>query len=501
MARPGITINTTAAAAAATPGQRLGTFFVAAQTERGPLVPDFTAPMYSLGDYAALYGSRNATLGSVATTYDLLDAFWRAGGGPVLLARVVGPAAVSALLSLQDRAGTPLSTLRVNAKGPGIWANTHVKVAIANGTASNTFVVSVLIDNVVTEVSPDLTSPSDAVTWSTGSRYVTITDLASATAAPNNIPAVLAATSLATGADDLASVTDTHWTAALNTMPASWGPGLVAKLGIYTAAGHAGTVAHAAASNRLAVLDGAPASSQATLTSLATTVQAAATAPEYAAVFAPWLTIPPAAGGAANRLVPPSSTAAGLISRQVTNGPANIAAAGANGVASYALDVQSTFTDTERDTLNGTAAVNVFRRPYSSSLVPPVELYGYATLWPSRDGWRTVSSQLLRLRLIDELTQIAENFVFDQLDGRGLKLAEFNAALRGPLQAHFDSGELYGATPAEAYSVDTTSVNTPTTLNAGQLNARVGIRVSPLAEQVFIEIAKFPITQSIVSAA
>jgi hypothetical protein len=58
------------------------------------------------------------------------------------------------------------------------------------------------------------------------------------------------------------------------------------------------------------------------------------------------------------------------------------------------------------------------------------------------------------------------------------------------LQPHFDAGELFGATPAEAYSVDTTSVNTSQTLAAGQLNARVGIRVSPMAEFVYIDVVK-----------
>jgi hypothetical protein len=85
MPRPQIQITTSAAAAAASPGQRLGTWFVAAQTERGPLLPDPAAPLYSIGDYAATYGTRNASLGSVSTTYDMLDTFWRAGGGPVYL--------------------------------------------------------------------------------------------------------------------------------------------------------------------------------------------------------------------------------------------------------------------------------------------------------------------------------------------------------------------------------------------------------------------------------
>jgi hypothetical protein len=78
MPRPQIQITTSAAAASASPGERLGTWFVAAQTERGPLLPDPSAPLYSLGDYAATYGTRNATLGSVRPPTTL----WTRSGVP-----------------------------------------------------------------------------------------------------------------------------------------------------------------------------------------------------------------------------------------------------------------------------------------------------------------------------------------------------------------------------------------------------------------------------------
>jgi hypothetical protein len=497
--RPQIQITSGSASPSATPGERLGTWFVAAQTERGPAVPDQARPLYSLSDYTATYGSRNASLGSVSTTYDLLDAFWQSGGGAVYLARVVGPAAVAASLTLSDRAGSPLSTLKVTALGAGTWANTNVTISVANGVAANSFVITVLIGTVATEVSPDLFSPTDAVAWSQTSKYVRVTDLASASTAPTNNPAVLAATALASGVDDLGSITDIHWTNALNALPAEWGPGLVSKLGISTSAGHAGTLAHAAANNRFAILDGASASSQATLTSLAATVQTAATAPEYGALFAPWVQIPPFAGGTASRTVPPSGVVAGLISKQVTSGAANAAAAGANGQARIVLAEQANvgFTTTERDTLNGTAPVNVIRRPYSASLTPPYELYGYNTLAKPGNGWRQAGSQLLRLRLTDELSQVAETFLFGQFDGKGQLLAEFAGALVEVLRGHFDDGELYGASPADAYEVDVTSVNTTLTLAQGQLNARVSVRISPMAEYININVTKVPVTESL----
>lgn len=498
MPRPGATITTSAAAAAASPGARLGTLFLAAQTERGPLLNPQASPIASLGDYAQVYGTRNTTLGSVSTTYDWLEAYWRSGGGPVNIARVVGPAAAVASKTLQDRAGTPLNTLKVDSKGPGTWGNTNLTISVANGTQTNAYTITILVGGVAAEISPDLFTPADAVTWSATSNYVTISDLGSATAAPNNRPAVVTAQAFSGGADDLASITDVHWTNALNTFPSAWGPGLVAKCGMTTASGHAGTLVHAAAYNRFAILDGASGASQATLTTLATTVATAATAPEYGAVFGPWITVPPFAGGPSNRLVPATAIAGGVISRQVRTGIAAQAAAGGNGVANWALDATA-FTDAERDILNGYYAVNVLRKPYSASLTPPIEVYGVNTLAAPTNGWRQIPAQLLRLRITDECLLTAEDFIFDLVDGKQLKLAEFKAALVGILQGHFDNNEFFGNTPAEAYSVDVTSVNTASSLAAGQLNARIGIRVSPTPEFVSIDVVKFPITQSLVS--
>lgn len=513
MPAPGITITTSAAAAAPGPGQRIGTWYVAAQTERGPLTPAQSTPMRSLGDFAAVYGTRNATYGSAAQTYDMLDAYWRSGGGPVYLARVVGPAAAVASHTFNDRAGSPLPTIKVSANGPGAWANTNITVTIQNGAASNSFNVIVLVGGVAAETSPDLLSPTDAVTWAQTSKYVTISDLASTTAAPNNIPAVASAQTLTSGADDIASVTDTQWTAALNTFPATWGPGIVSKLGVTTSTGHAGTIAHAAANNRLAFLDGPSGSTASTLSTLASTVQAAAETASpgsaaYAAMFAPWPQVPAYAGGTAPRLVPPSAVAAGLVTGQVLNGPANVAAAGTNGVASWALDAPavpsvpgSTFIPSDLATLNGSAPVNVFRRPYAASNTPPVVLYGYNTLGLAAGGWRQMTAQLLRLRITDELNQIGEQFIFNQLDGRGLEIAKFGGAIAGVLLQHYNAGELFGATAQDAFAVDVgASVNTPTTLAAGQLNARVGLRMSPYAEFVWVDIVKFAVNQSLNAA-
>ena len=172
MPRPGTTITTSAAAVSASPGEPLGTWLVAAETQRGPLVPpDYSTPLRSIADYTTLYGSRDATLGSVVQTYDALDAFWRSGGQGVLIARVVGPAAVLSSKTLQDRATpTPVDTLKVAAKGPGAWGNSHLTVSVTDGVTTNTYVLTILVDTVAVETSPELVTPTDAVTWSTTSK-------------------------------------------------------------------------------------------------------------------------------------------------------------------------------------------------------------------------------------------------------------------------------------------------------------------------------------------
>jgi hypothetical protein len=64
------------------------------------------------------------------------------------------------------------------------------------------------------------------------------------------------------------------------------------------------------------------------------------------------------------------------------------------------------------------------------------------------------------------------------------------------LTGYYESGGLYGDTPEEAFRVDT-SVNTPETIEAGQLRAVISMRVSPMAELVVIEIVKVPVSQEI----
>ena len=58
-------------------------------------------------------------------------------------------------------------------------------------------------------------------------------------------------------------------------------------------------------------------------------------------------------------------------------------------------------------------------------------------------------------------------------------------------------GALYGDVAEEAFSIDTTSVNTTATIAAGEVHAIVRVRVSPTGEWVVIEIQKTPLAQAV----
>jgi hypothetical protein len=88
--------------------------------------------------------------------------------------------------------------------------------------------------------------------------------------------------------------------------------------------------------------------------------------------------------------------------------------------------------------------------------------------------------------------------VFSQIDGARHKILEFKGALAGVLNEFYIQNALYGETAEDAYRVDVgESVNTPTTIANAELNAIVGIKMSPYAELVYISISKTPINQSV----
>lgn len=490
---PGTSVTVSTAPRPATPAQPTGTAFMIGLCQRGP-VGKAIGPMFNLGDFIAQCGTRQ----SYSILYDAADAFFQEGGGALYVGRVVGPAAVTATLTLMDKAVTPLATLVVNANGPGVWGNS-ISVQVVDDTSS-TYHLVIYYNSLVVETSPILTSPADAVAWAAvNSAYVSITNSGSATAPPNNIPNTLAATALASGADDNASAGDTQFTTAINNISSALGPGQILAPGRTTTNTVAALVAHAASSlnNRVALIDTPDSPTASNLTAIPTAIQSGSTDPSFAATFGPWLIYPGVPTGtstpAANRTIPPSAIAAALASKNDAKGDANQAAAGINGQLVGAIGVSQTYNNSDLTTLHQ-AGVNVFK---NLAPIAGIQLYDYVSC-AIDPNWIPLNFVRFRMQLVYEGQVIAAQYLFGKNDAKGQLLSKFNGALRGSLAVHWREGSLYGVSPSDAFSVQTgPPVNTPATQQAGQLNAIENVRMAPDAPYVNINIIKYLITQTL----
>lgn len=478
--RPGVNVTLRSTPPARSFPADTGVFFATGLSDLGPSYTP--TAVRSMADFERIFGLRQ----SYSVLYDALDVFFREGGNLAYISRVVGPAAVTAFKNLLD-AGAGISLI-VKAIGPGATPNGY-KVGVRAGVAGGSYVVFVQDANSVeVETSPDLFTQQSAINWAANSNYIRITLGATALN-----PAVVAAAVLATGADDRVNIVDAQWQQALDAIGPQLGPGQVAAPGRTTDVGHTQLVAHAAANRRVALLDAPDTPTIATLQ--ASAIGARQGSQRFSALFAPWILVPGVVGGT-TRSVPPSALVAGVLARNDArgNGAAD-PAAGDLGQSLYATDLtQVPWTDAQRGTLN-VSGVNVIRSMFGS-----IRIYGWRSLSdPVSEGlWINFGHARLYMAIAGRGTLLAEAFEFDKIDGQGKKLAEFNSVLVGMLNDFFVNGDLYGATPAEAYSVDTSAaVNTPATLSNNELHAVLNVKMSPFAEMVQIEIVKRAITEVI----
>ena len=445
-----------------------GTAFVVGLADRGST--DAPILVRSLSGAQRALGART----SYSVLMDALETFFREGGNRAYVGRIVGPDAVAADANLSDGSA---STLTVTAKSPGEWGDA-IEVAVSDGSESGTFVLTVSDGDKIVEISTDLEDNAAAVQWAANSAYITLADLGEGNPEEQTV-------TLSGGDDDRANITDAEVEAALSVFDADLGPGQVLYPGATDEDSHVAVVAHAAANNRVALLDGTDTATAQTLVTEALDVRATGNG-KFAALFAPWATIPGLSAGTF-RTVPYSAVQAGLIARSdgATSNP-NIAVAGENAIGRFVTGLTQTYSDEDRETLNDagvTVAVLKFGqvRTYGTrSVANPV----------SEDNWIQFQNSRLATFIAAQADRTAESYLFDQIDGRGLKLAEFAGDLQGILLPLYQAGALFGATPEEAFVVDVDSVNTVESIADGELNAAIAVKMSPAAERVVIEISK-----------
>lgn len=268
-------------------------------------------------------------------------------------------------------------------------------------------------------------------------------------------------------------------TDALGAFTAGLGPGQVIAPGDETSGTHSALLAHAAANNRVALLNGGGS-----------------------------VVIGPVAGGSTSRNVSPDAAAAGLIARGDAARSVNEAPAGDRGYLRSAVDVvrpatvaavtalaataagstgsefgaiftAGRFTDTERATLDE-AEVNPFVIGLNG-----VQLYGYNGL--VNDSFFT--NARLRMSLTARLRALGEQFVFRTINDDTRDA--FEGVMRAELQREFAAGQLYGDTADEAFGVEVP--DDPTAAAAGRLYGTAWYVPGPFAERVEINLMALPV--------
>jgi phage tail sheath protein FI len=440
----------------------------------------------SLNQFVADYGNRM----SYSILYDCVEEFFREGGARLFISRVVGPAAIAGSVNLMDAATpTPAISLVVTGNGPGSWSSNYSIAVYAVAGGGYGIQVILIATGAVVEDSGPLATQAAAVAWSMYSDYVTIALGASAL-----IPAAAAAAPLSAGNDDRANITDAQWQTALNFFTKDLGPGQLSAPGQTSTTRHSQLVSAAVATGRVALLDLTDSSNPSLLTS---NLPPYSTNTRFAAAFAPWVIIPGVTIGS-TRTIPPSPLIAGLVARNDPVLGVDAAAAGNQGISNYAIGLsQAAWDDPTRTSLNG-SGVNVVRM-----MAGVIENYGWRSIANpvSDNNWLDFGNARLFVGLSAELNAIAEEYVFQQIDGQnGQTINNFHDALVNALLVHYNDGDLFGDSADTAFLVDTgPSVNTLQTIANLELHAVCQVVMTPFAEYVQIQIVKRQITDPIVT--
>lgn len=421
------------------------------------------------------------------------------GGKQVVISRVVGSTAAKATISLVDRAGAPVATLRVDAKYPSTLAIIYVDVAA--GTQANTVKLTFRcpflnmiesFDNVtLTQLALDDVNER--------SRLVKLTNLNSATAAPNNLPATGAFT-LANGSDNAAGVNDAALVGTYDSNTGArtglrifddetLGTGQVLIPGVTSSTVLNALIAHATQFHRLALLDTPLGLSPGGAKTFAVDYTGAS-----AAMYYPWVEMRDFAEPTLKKLYPPSIFAAGAcaqVDRTIGThkAPANVQIPNATDIEPAASGL---LTDAARETLNA-AHINVIAPLPGQG----IKLYGARVL--SADARIQMVHEIRLMNLFYHSAKRAYEWAaFSVVDGNGRLFRDLRATGAAFLRNFWRAGALYGRTEEEAFVVVAdASNNPPEELNAGRVHVQWGVKLSPTAEQIIVNIDNVPLFQDL----
>lgn len=299
-------------------------------------------------------------------------------------------------------------------------------------------------------------------------------------AMPGNMPAATAANLAGGAAEDLTTIADQDFIDALDTLQGIGDVGLIAVPDRTTPPVQQAVIAHCELlTDRFGVLDAAPGLDPFAPTQLPEQRAGLDSARGYAALYYPWLLVPPATSGDPV-LVPPSGHTCGIIAltdetRGTFKSPANVTVNGAIGL-------ERVLSDIDQGILN-LAGINCFRvfrtggRPY---------------LWAARTtatdiNWQYVAIRRLFIYLEKSIREGIRWAVFEPNNTQLWN--KLKRSIGAFLNQAWRDGALFGDKASNAYYVRIDDVLNPfSEQQLGRLHIEIGVRPSYPAEFIIVRI-------------
>lgn len=466
--------------------QPTSTFFAVGATVWGPInVPTVVT---SWAEFTRFFGGLHNDSYLASAAYIFFNLF---GGKRMVVVRVVGSNAQPGILERNDRGVIPKETLRIIAK----YASSVVDilVAIENGSIAGS--VKLTFKSVylgVTEVFDNFKMDTASLALvNLKSKLVELQNLGSPNAAPTNLPVNTSGVALPFGNEDFIDVAEGLSSGLITLESENFGTGQIATPGFSNI--NAVLRSHAERFKRLAILEPSLAASVQEAVEMSNDARSA-----YAALYYPWVQMNDLAGSGLKKFYPPSAFAAGACAQ--VDRTIGIQKAPANIVIPNALDVErnsdgsALITDAAREFLNS-KQVNVIAPLQGEG----IKIYGARVLYPAGETRvRFVHEQRI-LNLIYYTAKIGFSWaVFATVDGQGRLFRDLRASATTFLRNLWRAGALYGKTEKDAFTVICDETNNPADeLEQGRVHIQLGVKLSPTAEQIFINIDNVPLLQNL----
>lgn len=430
MALPEVIVQRGDRGPAQVPADDVATFHVAAITERGPAASPVDCRTWAqvrdtFGDHTSY------------STLRAVEACFAAGGGRVVLSRVVGPEARAATLALRDRDSA--AVLTVTATGPGAWYD-GLRVVVTRGDGDDR-VITITLDG-ATLSSGTARDADDAKDIIDASGYAT--GVAGAGVWPIS---AISETALSGGDDDRGDITDREVAAALDAIPATSGAGTIAAAGWTSVATHRALAAHAAGRNRFARGDLPDVASAATLIAAARQVQALDDA-EHIQLLAGW---PIVLVGGVEVPIPPSGVLCGRearTDREAGQGPGQPAAWTFGDLP--VVGVSQSWTDEELTAMLAAGITPIVQDPDGRVWALDAITATDAIRFPQ---YREVAAMRVTMAVHQQAQTALKQRVMQVIDGHGHLASAAESDLVAICDSWYQRGALYGAEAAEAYRV------------------------------------------------